>query len=95
MTTFEEIAKAANDMKWIPVGGGVGGYKRDIQLIESLAVAMHKLEFNTAYQLALLTMTDCPKMSEGHELMVAWERQLHEKTKAAILALRSEPIQLA
>lgn len=89
MTTFQEIAETAAHLD---TGDMLSNLWRSI---EGLALAMHKLEFNTAYQLALLTMTDCPKMSDGHELMVAWERQLHEKTKAAILALRSEPIQLA
>ena len=92
MRTFAEIAdRLRNPGEDIEDDGTFA-----LWLIDDLAAALDRLEFNLARQLALLGMKDvpCPKMAEGHTPMKNWEQLLDWRTEAALLALRSDPLVL-
>jgi hypothetical protein len=89
MPSFQEIRDKA---------GYVGSAAGLAVCVMELCDALLRLEFNTAYQLALLGMGEycvpVPKMSDGHEPMHTWEKQLHSRTRHALLALRGDPVDL-
>lgn len=96
MRTFEEIAERAQGLTNPAPSFSGARVDNVLELIAELAEAMHRLEYNTAYQLALFGMTydewPVPRMTDGSEKMKAWEGLLHQKTQAALLGLRSEPL---